>query len=193
MSRNSGSRPFATSFMAASGSRKGSGRADRAVNVGSTPPMPQRRLQARGLNHRDGIRRALHARDIPLIYLEKFAARRVSSADYFFGLYKRPIAVPARSYILCLNKHVFDPTAEINEAFVDMDYLFGRLITLLDAGVLRNLPVTVFAELARGDRQQRLPPHPEHRARAARTASAASHKLSALFPYPDGGKDTVDV
>ena len=129
-------------------------------------------------------------RDIPLIYLEEFAARRFSSADYFFGLYNTPIAASAL-YILCLNKHVFDPTAEIDEAFVDMEYLFGRLITLLDAGVLRNLPRDVFAELRDAIDSAGFPLIPEHRAVLDRIC--ASHKLSELFPYPDGGKDTVDV
>jgi hypothetical protein len=130
-------------------------------------------------------------RDIPLVYLEEYAARRRSrSADYFLGLYNTSIAA-ATLYILSLNKHVFDPGTEIGTAFIDMEYLFERLITLLDEGALHRLPPDVFAELCDEIDKVGFPLAPEHRAVLARVR--ASQRLSELFPHPDDGSTPVSA
>lgn len=126
-------------------------------------------------------------RDIPAAYLEEFAVRERCNADYFLGLYNTTIAASAL-YILCTNKHVFNPVSEIGEEPLDMEYLFDRLFQLLDIDALRNLPKGVLADLVEAIDRAGFPLIPEHRAVLERVR--ARHKLFALFPCMDDGNDS---
>lgn len=109
-------------------------------------------------------------REIPRLYLEVFAIREFCNPDYFLGLCNTAIAASAL-YILSTNEHVFDPETEIGAEPIDMEYLLGRLIQLLDEDALLNIPKDVLAEFVRELDRAAFPLIPEHRAVIERIAT----------------------
>jgi hypothetical protein len=121
-------------------------------------------------------------REIPRVYLEVFAIREFCNPDYFLGLCNTAIAA-STLYILSTNKHVFDPETEIGPEPIDMEYLFDRLIQLLDEDALLNIPKDVLAEFVREIDRADFPLIPEHRAVIERIAT--NRRLRQFFPFLD--------
>lgn len=119
-------------------------------------------------------------RDIPVAYLEAFAAREHCNPDYFLGLHNTAIAASAL-YILSTNEHVFDPETEIGAEPIDMEYLLDRLIQLLDEDALLNIPKDVLAEFVREIDRAAFPLTPEHHAVIERIAT--DRELRRFFPF----------
>lgn len=127
-------------------------------------------------------------RDIPRLYLEVFAIREFSNPDYFLGLYNTAITASAL-YILSTNKHVFNPDPEIDRRVIDLEYLFDRLISLLDEDALDNLPREVITEFVHELDLAAFPLIPEHRAVIERLA--ARENLRPIIPFQPGSSPTI--
>lgn len=111
-------------------------------------------------------------KSIPKSYLEKYIQKSIINKKYIFDLYNSAISASIL-YILTLNK-VPLKKEKITQDFIDMKYIFEKLIRLLDAGHLANVPDDVISELVHEIENANLPITKQQRETLGRYASPSS-------------------